>query len=70
MPRRLSMGQLRVQEVRHRDGRRSYTFFDSVGGVHQGVDRYLSRYAGKGSDRTYSYLLVDHLRWLDMWPKD
>lgn len=59
------MGQLRVQEVRHRNGRRSYTAFDSADGVHQGADRYLSRYAGKGSDRTYAYLLVDHLRWLE-----
>ncbi|WP_327364973.1 tyrosine-type recombinase/integrase [Streptomyces sp. NBC_01296] len=54
-----------MQEVRHRDGSRSYTVFDSASGVHQGADRYLSRYAGKGSDRTYAYLLVDHLRWLE-----
>ncbi|MEV5985099.1 tyrosine-type recombinase/integrase [Streptomyces sp. NPDC052051] len=65
MAQRLSLGQLRVQEVRHRDGRRSHTIFDSASGVHAGADRYLMPYAGKGSDRTYAYLLVDHLRWLD-----
>lgn len=65
MARRLSIGQLRVQEVRHRDGRRSYTIVDASGAVHTGADQYLNRYAGTGSDRTYAYLLVDHLRWLE-----
>ncbi|WP_249400159.1 tyrosine-type recombinase/integrase [Streptomyces argyrophylli] len=65
MAQRLALGQLRVQKVRHRDGRCSYTIFDSASGLHTGADWYLSKYAGMGSDRTYAYLLVDHLRWLE-----
>ena len=63
MAQRLALGQLRVQKVRHRDGRCSYTIFDSASGLHTGADWYLSKYAGMGSDRTYAYLLVEHLRW-------
>ncbi|MFE6031511.1 hypothetical protein [Streptomyces niveus] len=63
--RTLSVGQLRVQSVLHGDGRDAYTIFDSVRGVHGGADRYPSGYACTGSDRTYAYLLVDHLRWLE-----
>ncbi|MFD5725743.1 hypothetical protein ACFWMT_06490 [Streptomyces sp. NPDC058368] len=63
MAQRLALGQLRVEKVRHRDGRCSYTVFDSASGLHSGADWYLSKYAGTGSDRTYAYLLVDHLRW-------
>jgi len=59
------MGQLRVQKVRHRDGSCSYTIFDSMSGLHSAAERYLAAYAGRGSDRTYAYLLVDHLRWLE-----
>ncbi|MFF3959864.1 hypothetical protein ACFYY1_42935 [Streptomyces sp. NPDC001890] len=65
MARRLSIGQLRVQEIIHRDGRRSYTIVQPAGGVHAGAERFLSQYAGTGSDRPYAYLLVDHLRWLE-----
>ncbi|MFF3062737.1 tyrosine-type recombinase/integrase [Streptomyces sp. NPDC057909] len=65
MARRLSIGQLRVQEIIHRDGRRSHTIVQSAGGVHAGAERFLSQYAGTGSDRPYAYLLVDHLRWLE-----
>lgn len=59
------MGQLRVQAVRHGGGGRSYTIFDSMSGVHAAAERYLSAYAGRGTDRTYAYLLLDHLRWLE-----
>ncbi|GAA2046623.1 hypothetical protein GCM10009839_58940 [Catenulispora yoronensis] len=65
MAQRLTLEQLRVQTVRHGDGGRSYTIFDSTSGVHAAAERYLSAYAGKGSDRTYAYLLLDHLRWLE-----
>lgn len=65
MAQRLAMGQLRVQKVRHRNGSRSYTIFDSMSGLHPAAERYLAAYAGRGSDRTYAYLLVDHLRWLE-----
>jgi hypothetical protein len=54
-----------VQEVRHRDGRRSHTIVDPANGLHPGADRFLPNYAGKGTDRTYAHLLVDHLRWLE-----
>jgi len=33
--------------------------------VHQEADRFLRRHEGSGTQRTYAYLLVDHLRWLD-----
>ena len=65
MARGLLLGQLRVQKVKHRDGRRSYTILRPCGTVHTGADRYLATYAGSGSDRPYAYLLVDHLRWLE-----
>lgn len=65
MVRTLSVGQLRVQTGRHGDGREAYAIFDSVRGVHGGADRYLAGYACTQSDRTYAYLLVDHLRWLE-----
>ncbi|MCX4968055.1 hypothetical protein OHA98_25505 [Streptomyces sp. NBC_00654] len=65
MAQSLALGQLRVEKVRHRNGRCSYTVFDSASGLHPGADWYLSKYAGTGSDRTYAYLLVDHLRWLE-----
>jgi integrase len=35
------------------------------GGVHDGADRFLREHEGSGTQRTYAYLLVDHLRWLD-----
>lgn len=34
--------------------------------MHEEADRYLRRYDGEpGTQRTYAYLLVDHLRWLE-----
>jgi hypothetical protein len=33
--------------------------------VHPEADRFLRRHYGSGTQRTYAYLLVDHLRWLD-----
>ncbi|WP_232109733.1 tyrosine-type recombinase/integrase [Streptomyces buecherae] len=65
MARKLVMGQLRVQEVRHRDGRISYTIVGANGDVHAAADGYLDVYAGAGTDKTYAYVLVDHLRWLE-----
>jgi len=63
--RRLLLDQLRVQTVKHRDGRRSYTILRPCGTVHAAADRYLATYAGSGCDRPYAYLLVDHLQWLE-----
>ncbi|MDT0453798.1 hypothetical protein [Streptomyces hesseae] len=43
MARRLLLGQLRVQEVYHRDGRVSYTIVQPGGAVHPAADGYLQR---------------------------
>jgi hypothetical protein len=59
------MGQLRVQKLTRRDGRRSWTIVWPEGTVHPEADRFLRRHDGSGTQRTYAYLLVDHLRWLD-----
>ncbi|MGH3966080.1 MAG: tyrosine-type recombinase/integrase [Pseudonocardiaceae bacterium] len=32
---------------------------------HREADRFLRRYDGSGTQRTYAYVLVDHLRWLE-----
>ncbi|MGC4808903.1 tyrosine-type recombinase/integrase [Micromonospora sp. DT228] len=54
-----------MQEVRRGDGRRSCTIVWPEGAVHDEADRYLRRYDGEpGTQRTYAFLLVDHLRWL------
>ncbi|MEV0150318.1 MULTISPECIES: hypothetical protein [unclassified Nonomuraea] len=54
---------LRVQEVRRRDGRSGYTIVGSDGIVHEAADGLL-RLLEVGTAKTYAYLLVDHLRWL------
>lgn len=60
------MGQIRVQEVRLSGGRRSWTILWPEGAVHDEADRCLRRYEGEpGTQRTYAYLLVDHVRWLE-----
>jgi integrase len=33
--------------------------------VHEQADRFLRAHEGSGTQRTYAYLLVDHLRWLE-----
>lgn len=65
MARRLLLGQPRVQEIYHRDGRWSYTVVQPGGAVHPAADRYLVKFEGQGTDRTYAYYLVDHLRRLE-----
>lgn len=62
---RLVIGGFRVQEVRHRDGTIAFTIVGPDGRVHPEAERFLARYAGAGTDRTYAFLLVDHLRWLE-----
>ena len=55
---------LTVQPINHRDGSRTYTILDlSSGGVHGRADGWLRGYEA-GTQRTYAYALVDHLRWL------
>ena len=55
---------LRVQLVKHRDGRRSYVVLDfAISSVHSRADKFLLS-SGEGTQRTYAYHLIDHLRWL------
>lgn len=63
MGRRLVVGDIRVQELVRAGGRRSYTIVLADGTVHGIPDGFL-RSCAAGTDRTYAYLLVDHLRWL------
>ncbi|NJP33743.1 tyrosine-type recombinase/integrase [Micromonospora thermarum] len=66
MDRRRVIGHLRVQEILLSGGRRSWTILWPEGAVHYEADRFLRRYEGEpGTQRTYAYLLVDHLRWLE-----
>ena len=48
-----------------RDGRRSWTIVWPEGTEHREADRFLRQHDGSGTQRTYAYLLVDHLRWLE-----
>ncbi len=58
-------GDFRVQAVNHPDGRRSFVILDVTAGlVHSRSDRFLAPF-GEGTQRTYAYHLVDHLRWLE-----
>ena len=61
----LVVGDLRVQHVERSGGCRSWTIVWPHGSVYEEADRFLSRYEGSGTQRTYAYLLVDHLRWLE-----
>jgi len=62
---RLVVGDLRVQQIQRRDGRRSWTIVWPEGTQHREADRFLRLHEGSGTQRTYAYLLVDHLRWLE-----
>jgi integrase len=63
--RRVVVGDLRVQQIEHRDGRRSWTIVWPEGRVHKEADRFLRTHDGSGTQKTYAYYLVDHLRWLE-----
>ena len=65
MARRVVIGQLRVQQLTRGNGRRSWTIVWPEGTEHPEADRFLRRHEGSGTQRTYAYLLVDHLRWLE-----
>jgi integrase len=58
------VGEIRVQEIIRGDGRREYTIALADGSLYQEPDGFLRR-CEAGTDRTYAYLLVDHLRWLE-----
>jgi hypothetical protein len=65
MARRVVVGDLRVQQIQRRDGRRSWTIVWPEGTEYPEADRFLRRHEGSGTQRTYAYVLVDHLRWLE-----
>jgi hypothetical protein len=65
MARRVVVGDLRVQRIDRKDGRRSWTIVWPEGRVHEEADRFLRVHDGSGTQRTYAYFLVDHLRWLE-----
>lgn len=55
---------LRVQKLKYDDGRCSWVVLDlEAGSVHLRAERFLAPLAA-GTQRTYAYHLVDHLRWL------
>jgi len=63
--RHLVVGDLRVQRIECKDGRRGWTIVWPEGTEHLEADRFLRVHDGSGTQRTYTYLLVDHLRWLE-----
>jgi integrase len=63
--RHVVIGDLRVQQIERKDGRRSWTIAWPEGTVHEEADRFLRQHDGSGTQRTYAYYLVDHLRWLE-----
>ena len=65
MARRLVVGDLRVERLDRRNGLRSWTIVWPEGTVHEEADRFLRVHDGSGTQKTYAYYLVDHLRWLD-----
>ncbi|MFF2213404.1 hypothetical protein [Streptomyces antibioticus] len=56
---------MRVKQIERKDGWRSWTIVWPEGTVHMEADRFLRLHDGSGTQRTYAYLLVDHLRWLE-----
>jgi hypothetical protein len=60
----LIVGDLRVQTVVRRDGRRSFTIVDAAGVTVEAAEGFLGSFEGSGTRRTYAFFLVDHLRWL------
>ena len=65
MTRRVVVGDLRVQRLDRRNGLRSWTIVWPEGTVHEEADRFLRAHDGSGTQKTYAYYLVDHLRWLE-----
>ena len=65
MARGLVVGDLRVQVLERADGCRSFTIVWPEGAIHEAADAFLRTHDGSGTQRTYAYLLVDHLRWLE-----
>lgn len=59
------VGDLRVQEIVRGGGWRSWTVLWPEGATYAAADRFLRLHDGSGTQRTYAFLLVDHLRWLE-----
>ncbi|MFD8692975.1 tyrosine-type recombinase/integrase [Streptomyces sp. NPDC059651] len=61
---KLVIDDLRVQELELADGTFAYTILWPEGATHREADGFL-RTRQPGTDRTYAFHLVDHLRWLE-----
>ncbi|GLW14736.1 hypothetical protein Stsp01_14790 [Streptomyces sp. NBRC 13847] len=57
------LGDLRVQLLERAGGGRSYAIVCPDCTVDMEADSYLRLFEGSGSQKTYAYSLVDHLRW-------
>ncbi|WP_411130136.1 integrase [Streptomyces sp. x-19] len=57
------LGDLRVQPMKRAGGGWSYTIVWPDGAVDEESDSFLRMYDGSGTQKTYAYHLVDHLRW-------
>ncbi|MFK0283256.1 tyrosine-type recombinase/integrase [Streptomyces sp. NPDC090499] len=57
------VGDLRVQKLARAGGGWSYTIVWPDVTVDEEADSYLRTHEGSGSQKTYAYFLVDHLRW-------
>ncbi|WP_326810845.1 hypothetical protein OIE62_26075 [Streptomyces scopuliridis] len=58
MARRVVVGDLRVQQIDRKDGRRSWTIVWPEGSLHTEADRFLRVHDGSGTQKTYAYYLV------------
>lgn len=63
MRRGMVLGDLRVQAMKRAGGGWSYTILWPDGTVDEESDGFLRTYEGRGTQKTYAYVLVDHLRW-------
>lgn len=60
---RVVLGDLRVQVLKRSGGGLSYAIVWPDCSVDEEADSYLRPFDGSGSQKTYAYSLVDHLRW-------
>jgi hypothetical protein len=60
---RVVLGDLRVQVLERAGGGRSYAIVRPDCTVDAEAESYLRPFEGSGSQKTYAYSLVDHLRW-------
>ncbi|MCX5187575.1 tyrosine-type recombinase/integrase [Streptomyces sp. NBC_00268] len=59
----LVLEDLRVQKITRADGSRLFSILWPDYSVDEEAESYLRLYEGSGSQETYAYYLVDHLRW-------